>query len=50
MFAKHDKCRLPSLASWDSVDHGGRYDVFQLVEGIKESEVRQIFPIVTSSS
>ena len=39
-FAQNDKCRFPRLASWDSIDHGGRYDVFQLVEGIKESEVR----------
>ncbi|KAJ8430890.1 hypothetical protein Cgig2_003883 [Carnegiea gigantea] len=38
-FAKHDKCRFPRLTSWDSVDHGGRYDALPLVEGIKESEV-----------
>ncbi|KAJ8429583.1 hypothetical protein Cgig2_023789 [Carnegiea gigantea] len=38
-FVQHDKCRFPRLASWDSVNHGGRYDVFQLVEGIKESKV-----------
>ncbi|KAJ8427794.1 hypothetical protein Cgig2_032853 [Carnegiea gigantea] len=38
-FAKHDKCRFPRLASRDSVDHGGRSDVFQMVEGIKESKV-----------
>ncbi|KAJ8444430.1 hypothetical protein Cgig2_005952 [Carnegiea gigantea] len=38
-FAKHDKGRFPRLASWDSVDHGRRYDAFELVEGIKESEV-----------
>ncbi|KAJ8427980.1 hypothetical protein Cgig2_017467 [Carnegiea gigantea] len=31
--------RFPRLASWDSVDYGGRYDAFQLVEGIKEFEV-----------
>ncbi|KAJ8435603.1 hypothetical protein Cgig2_016427 [Carnegiea gigantea] len=37
-FTKHDKGRFPRLASWDSVDHGGRYDTFQLVAGIKESE------------
>jgi len=38
-FAQHDKCRFPQLASWDRVDHQGRYDAFQLVERIKESEV-----------
>ncbi|KAJ8434227.1 LOW QUALITY PROTEIN: hypothetical protein Cgig2_005906 [Carnegiea gigantea] len=37
-FAQHDKCKFPRLASWDNVDHGGRYDAFQLIEGIKESE------------
>ena len=38
-FAKYDKCMFPGLASWDSVDHGGRYDAFELVAEIKESEV-----------
>ncbi|KAJ8442944.1 hypothetical protein Cgig2_019517 [Carnegiea gigantea] len=38
-FMQHDKCRFPRLVSWDSVDHRERYDPFQLVEGIKESEV-----------
>ncbi|KAJ8437854.1 hypothetical protein Cgig2_002988 [Carnegiea gigantea] len=32
-FAQHDKCRFPRI------DHGGRYDAFQLVKGIKKSEV-----------
>ncbi|KAJ8425651.1 LOW QUALITY PROTEIN: hypothetical protein Cgig2_011318 [Carnegiea gigantea] len=32
-FMKHDKCRFPR------VNHGGRYDALQLVEGIKEFEV-----------
>ncbi|KAJ8420497.1 hypothetical protein Cgig2_006807 [Carnegiea gigantea] len=34
-----EEMQFPRLASWDSVDHGRRYDAFQLVEGIKESEV-----------
>ncbi|KAJ8425359.1 hypothetical protein Cgig2_032875 [Carnegiea gigantea] len=38
-FAKHDKCRFLRLARWDSIDHEGRYDAFQVVEGIKEFEV-----------
>ncbi|KAJ8435238.1 hypothetical protein Cgig2_015641 [Carnegiea gigantea] len=38
-FVQHDKCRFPLLASWNNVDHEGRYDAFQLVKGIKESEV-----------
>ncbi|KAJ8429560.1 hypothetical protein Cgig2_010273 [Carnegiea gigantea] len=38
-FVKHDKGRFPQLASWDNVDHGGRYDAFQLLEGIKDSKV-----------
>ncbi|KAJ8425386.1 hypothetical protein Cgig2_018475 [Carnegiea gigantea] len=37
-FTQRDKCRFPRLASWDSVNHGGRYGAFLLVEGIKESE------------
>jgi len=39
LFAKYDKGMFPHLASWDSIDHGGRYDAFELVAGIKESEV-----------
>ncbi|KAJ8433148.1 hypothetical protein Cgig2_007112 [Carnegiea gigantea] len=38
-FAKYNKGMFPRLASWDSVDHGGRYDAFELVAGIKESEI-----------
>ncbi|KAJ8443110.1 hypothetical protein Cgig2_030878 [Carnegiea gigantea] len=34
---------FPRLASWDSVDHGERYDAFQLVEGIRESKVILVF-------
>ena len=41
-FAEHDKDKFPQLATWDSVNHGGRYDAFELVAGIKESEVGQI--------
>ncbi|KAJ8426136.1 LOW QUALITY PROTEIN: hypothetical protein Cgig2_022433 [Carnegiea gigantea] len=39
-FVKHNKGRFPS------VDHGVRYDAFELVAGIKESEVGQMFPLV----
>ncbi|KAJ8439202.1 hypothetical protein Cgig2_003415 [Carnegiea gigantea] len=46
-FAKHDKGRFPRLASWDSVDHWGRYDAFKLVAGIKKSEVGRLFLVVT---
>ncbi|KAJ8435706.1 hypothetical protein Cgig2_002663 [Carnegiea gigantea] len=45
-FAQHDKCRFPQLASRDSVDHGGRYNAFQLVEGIKESKEEMLVPTV----
>ncbi|KAJ8453089.1 hypothetical protein Cgig2_014852 [Carnegiea gigantea] len=38
-FAKYDKGMFPCLASWDSVDHGGRYDAFALVARIKEFEI-----------
>ncbi|KAJ8444283.1 LOW QUALITY PROTEIN: hypothetical protein Cgig2_029696 [Carnegiea gigantea] len=38
-FAKYDKGMFPRLASWDSVDHGGRNDAFELVTGIKESKI-----------
>ncbi|KAJ8428612.1 hypothetical protein Cgig2_026157 [Carnegiea gigantea] len=38
-FAKYDKAMFPRLASWDSVDHGGRYDAFELMAGIKESDI-----------
>ncbi|KAJ8427850.1 hypothetical protein Cgig2_012550 [Carnegiea gigantea] len=34
------------LAGWDSVDHEGRYDAFQLVEEIKESEEEMLVPTV----
>jgi len=45
-FAKYDKGMFPRLASWDSVDHGGRYDAFELLAGIKEFEVRQICVVI----
>ncbi|KAJ8424518.1 LOW QUALITY PROTEIN: hypothetical protein Cgig2_025780 [Carnegiea gigantea] len=37
-FVKHDQGRFTRLASWDNVDHKGRYDAFELVAAIKESE------------
>ncbi|KAJ8441664.1 hypothetical protein Cgig2_019051 [Carnegiea gigantea] len=30
-FAKYDKGMFPCLACWDSVDHRGRYDAFELI-------------------
>ena len=38
----HDKKKYPRIASWATVDHGGRYDAFKLVADIKESEVWEI--------
>ncbi|KAJ8426950.1 LOW QUALITY PROTEIN: hypothetical protein Cgig2_022632 [Carnegiea gigantea] len=34
----HGLQNITALASWDSVDHGVRYDAFELVAGIKESK------------
>ena len=38
-FHVHDKEKFPRTASWPKVDHGGRYDAFELVRDIKESDV-----------
>ena len=38
-FGKQDKKRYPRLASWDRVDHGGRYDANLLLKDIREDEV-----------
>ncbi|KAJ8440452.1 hypothetical protein Cgig2_013611 [Carnegiea gigantea] len=46
-FAKHDNGRFPWLTSWDSMDHGRRYDALELVAGIKEFKVEQIFQLLT---
>ncbi|KAJ8426105.1 hypothetical protein Cgig2_001273 [Carnegiea gigantea] len=34
----HNKRRIPRIASWDKIDHEGRYDAFKLFADIKESE------------
>lgn len=36
---KHDRKRYLQIASWDKVDHGGRYGAFKLLADIKECEV-----------
>jgi len=38
-FGKQDKKRYPRMASWDKVDHGGRYDANLLLKDITEDEV-----------
>jgi len=31
LFHVHDKEKFPRIASWAKVDHGSRYDAFELV-------------------
>jgi len=38
-FDRYEKRSYPRIASWGDVYHRGRYDAFELVAGIEESEV-----------
>ena len=38
-FGKQGKNRFSHLASWDRVDHGGRYDANMLLKDSMEDEV-----------
>ena len=38
-FNAYEKLIFPHMAGWGDVYHRGRYDAFELVVGVRESEV-----------